>query len=49
MADTTEIAPNNTIPALPPLLGLPHLYMPRAWVMAKLGRLGVQGQLLRRR
>jgi hypothetical protein len=43
MADTTEIAPNDTIPALPPLPGVAHSYMPRARVMAKFGRSRAQG------
>ena len=43
MADATEIAPNNTIPALPPLPGAaPLVYIPRVgdgqnWPLASVG------------
>jgi hypothetical protein len=47
MADDTEIGLNTTIPTLPPLSGAAPL-VHRTWlvrVMAKIGRLQVQGQL----
>ena len=48
MADTTEIAPNDTIPALPPLPGVaPLVHAPRAgdgqiWPLGSAGTAVVQ-------